>query len=122
MGTRFDIKPARVREAHYEIDSYSKSVEQVGYEVLEISKRLRGMSGMDKVCIALRHISEDAHMEAASLAKVSAAAAQISALYDRTEDNITINGEKCRQRFAMHTVVAFATSSFPKFPFEIKIL
>lgn len=107
MGRRFDVKPPRLQNASYELHGYSKQTVQTGYEILEVSRRLRGMTGMDGVCAVLRQIADDAAVEAGLLKKLSDAAVRISGLYDRTENNITINGEKGRQKFPVHRIAVW---------------
>lgn len=122
MGRRFDVKPPRVRSASYELHEYSRQTEQVSYEILEVSRRLGGMTGMGGVCAVLRHIADDAQGEAHLLEKLSDAGGRISSLYDRTENNITINGEKCRQKFPIHRIAAWGFSRRENTLFGIKIL
>lgn len=122
MGRRFDVKPPRVRSASCELHEYSRQTVQISYEILEVSRRLSGMSGMGVVCAALRHIADDAQGEAHLLEKLSDAGGRISSLYDRTENNITINGEKSRQKFPIHRIAVWSFSGRENPLFGIKIL
>lgn len=122
MGRRFNVKPPRLRSASVEIHEHSRQARQISYEVLDVARSLRGMSGMDGVCRALRQIAEDAEREADMLRVLSDATVRISALYDRTENNISINGEKSRQKFSVHGMAVWRLSNLGAAPFGIKIL
>lgn len=122
MGRRFDVKPQRLRSASYELHGYSKQAVQISYEILEVSGRLSGMTGMSGVCAALKHIADDVQDEARLLEKLSDCGNRISSLYDRTENNITINGEKSRQKFPIHRIAAWNISGRGNALFGLKIL
>lgn len=121
MGRRFNIKPPRLKGASAEIHAYSRQTVEVSYEVLDIARSLGGMSGMDGVCRALRQISEDTRNEADLLRGMSDTAVRISVLYDKTENNISINAEKSRQKFPVHRVAAWSGRGSVNVPFEIRI-
>ena len=121
MGRRFNVKPPRLRSASVEIHEHSRQVVQVSYEILDVSRSLGGMSGMGSVCQTLRQISEDAGNEADLLGRLSDTVVRIGALYDKTENNICINGEKSRQKFPVHKIAAWRSSSQTVLP-GIKIL
>lgn len=107
MGRRFNVKPPRLQGASVEIHEYSRQMVQVSYEIAEIAKNLGGMSGMEGVCRALKQISEDAGTEADLLRGLSDSVVRIGAIYDKTENNISMNGEKSRQKFPVHRIAAW---------------
>lgn len=107
MGRRFNVKPPRLRSASVEIHGYSRQVVQISYGILDVARSLGGMSGMAEVCRTLKHILEDTAKEAGLLSGLSDAAGRISTIYDKTENNISINGEKSRQKFPVHRIAAW---------------
>lgn len=122
MGRRFNVRPPRLRSASEEIYGYSRQAVQVSNEILDISRRLGNMSGMGEVCRCLKQLSEDAGKEAGVLRAASDAAVRISALYDKFENNIFVNGEKSRQKFPLHKVTVWSAERPWKNPFEIRII
>lgn len=122
MGRRFNVKPPRLRSIGVELHGYSRQAAQVSYGIWDVARSLGGMSGMADICRILRHISEDAAREADLLGGLSDAAGRISTLYNKTENNITINGEKSRQRFPVHRVAAWNTNDSQTVLYGIRIL
>lgn len=122
MGRRFNVKPPRLRSTAVEIHGYSRQVVQVSYGIWDVARSLGGMSGMTEVCRILKHISGDVAREADLLGGLSDAAGRISTIYDKVENNITINGEKSRQRFPVHRVATWNVKGSQTVLHGIKIL
>ena len=107
MGRRFGIKPSRLRSASDDMHGQSRQAAQVGYEILEISRILRGMSGMEEVCWLLGRISAEVGQEADLVGRMSDSALRISLAYDKTENEVSIHGERGRQKFPVHRITAW---------------
>ena len=122
MGRRFNVRPPRLRSASEEIYGYSRQAVQVSNEILDISRRLGNMSGMGEVCRCLKQLSEDAGKEAGVLRAASDATVRIGTLYDKSENNIFVNGDKSRQKFPLHKVTVWGADRPWKIPFERRII
>lgn len=107
MGRRFGIRPPRLRSASDEMHGQAGQAGQISVEILETSRILKRMSGMEEACWLLGRVSEEVQQEADLTGRMSDAALRVSLAYDKTENEISIHGERGRQKFPVHRVAAW---------------
>ncbi len=105
MGRYFKTKSARMKNIGSEMHEQSRELERISSEILEIARSLRRKKNMEDMYAPLKRISNEAHNEARLLDGVSNTTERVGAAYERTEKDIVLNGERGRQRFAIHNVV-----------------